>query len=261
MNILVLIKQVIDVELSIRVKDGSIVEDGLQYVIGGWDEIAVEAALQISESAGGEVTLLTIGPERAAEALRKGLAMGAHQAIHIKDDAFNGSDSFVYAQAIKKAISGKSYDLIIAGKQSQDTDSGLTGGMLAEFLGLPQVTNVAKIDKISSDKLELRRTGDNGQEVIELTLPAVITVSDSLYEPRLASMRGIMQARKKPLEELTAAAIGLSAGECGKAGAQTIVISFMEPESRKEGKKFEGDEADTVKQVVNLLVNEVKMFS
>ena len=261
MEILVPIKQVVDVELNIRIKEGAIVEDGLNYVISNWDEIAIEAALQIVEKVGGEVTLVSIGPDRVTEALRKGLAMGAHKAIHIKDSAFDGSDSFVYAKALANIAKKKSYNLIITGKQSQDTDAGLTSGMLAEFLGLPQVTNVVKIINVDANKLDLHRGGDNGSEVIEITLPGVITVNDSLNEPRLASMKGIMQARKKPIEEMNLAAVGLAVNECGKQGAPTTVVSFMEPEARKAGRKIAGKEEETTKQVFDLLVNEVKMFS
>ena len=261
MEIIVPIKQVIDVELSIRVKDGAIVEDGLNYVISNWDEIAIEAALKINEALGGEVTLVTIGPDRAAEALRKGLAMGAHKAIHVKDAAFNGSDSFVYAKALSKIISKRPYHLIITGKQSQDTDTGLTGAMLAEFLNLPQVTNVLKVAGVAADKLTLHRQGDNGHEVVEMTLPGLMTVNDSLHEPRLASMKGIMMARKKPIEDLTLAAIGMDASECGKSGAQTTVLSYLSPEERKAGQKLTGDEADSTKALVNALVNQVKMFA
>ncbi|MGK5092522.1 electron transfer flavoprotein subunit beta/FixA family protein [Deltaproteobacteria bacterium TL4] len=261
MEILVPMKQVVDVELNIRVKDGAIVEDGLNYVISSWDEVAIETALQISEQAGGEVTLVSIGPDRVTEALRKGLAMGAHKAIHVKDAAFNGSDSYVYAKALAKVLKKGSYDLVIAGKQAQDTDAGLTASMLAEFAGLPQAANVVKITGVNGGKLNLHRGGDNGNEVTELTLPALITVNDSLNEPRLASMRGIMQARKKPIEELNSAALGLGASECGKEGSQTSVVCFMEPDARKAGQKFEGAEEETTKQVLDLLVNEVKMFT
>ena len=262
MNIIVLIKQVVDVELNLRVKNEVLVEEGLNYVISGWDEVAIEAALQMVENAGtGEITLLTIGPKRAADALRKGLAMGADKAIHVLDPAFDGSDSFAYARGLAKILAGQSYDLVLAGKQSQDTDAGLTPSMLAEFLDLPQVSNIVKIEQMTSDKLLLHRKGDHGNEVVELTLPAVVTVNDSLFEPRLASLRGIMQSKKKPMDTLDLAAIGIDANEVGKAGRHTRIVRFLEPEARKDGQKFEGNEEETTKQVLNLLVNEAKIFS
>ncbi|MBF0280632.1 MAG: electron transfer flavoprotein subunit beta/FixA family protein [SAR324 cluster bacterium] len=262
MNIIVLIKQVIDVELNLRIKDGALVEDGLNYVISSWDETAIEAALQLVETVGaGEVTLITIGPERASDALRKGLAMGADKAVHVLDSAFDGSDSFAYARGLAKLLETREYDLILAGKQAQDTDAGLTPSMLAEFLGLPQVTNIVKVDQAEEGKMVLHRKGDHGNEVIELTLPAVVSVNDSLNEPRLASLRGIMQAKKKPMETMDLAAIGGDASLVGESGRQTKIISLLEPEARQAGKKFEGSEEETSKQVIDLLLNEAKIFA
>ena len=262
MNIIVLIKQVVDVELNLRVKNEALLEEGLNYVISGWDEVAIEAALQLVENVGkGEITLLTIGPERAADALRKGLAMGADKAVHVLDPAFDGSDSFAYARGLAQLLAGQSFDLALAGKQSQDTDAGLTPSMLAEFLDLPQVSNVVEIEQIASDKLLLHRKGDHGNEVIELSLPAVVTVNDSLFEPRLASLRGIMQAKKKPMDILHLAAVGIDATEVGEAGRQTRIVRFLEPEARKAGQKFEGNEEETTRQVLDLLVNEAKIFA
>ena len=261
MNIIVLIKQVVDVELNLRIKEGALVEEGLNYVISSWDEIAIEAALQIVETLGnGEITLLTIGPERAADALRKGLAMGADKAIHLLDSA-ESSDSFGYAQALAQFLATQTYDLIIAGKQAQDTDAGLTPSMLAELLNLPQVTNIAKLAEVTADKMLLHRKGDHGNEVIELTLPAVLSVNDGLNEPRLASLRGIMQAKKKPLETLDFAAAGIDPSQMGSEGRQTRIVCIHEPETRKAGQKFEGNEEDTTRQVIDLLVNEAKIFA
>lgn len=261
MNIIVLIKQVIDVELNLRIKEGALVEEGLNYVISSWDETAIEGALQIIETVGsGEVTLLTIGPERAADALRKGLAMGADKAIHLLHSA-DSSDSFGYAKGLAQFLSSQTYDLILAGKQAQDTDAGLTPSMLAEFLNLPQVTNIAKVEEVSAEKMRVHRKGDHGNEVVELTLPAVVSVNDGLNEPRLASLRGIMQAKKKPLETLDLATAGIDPGQMGNEGRQTQVVGIHAPESRKAGQKFEGNEEETTRQVIDLLVNEAKIFA
>ena len=261
MEIIVPIKQVPDVALNIKVKDGAVVEEGLSYVISSWDETALEAALQITEDVGGEVTLLTIGPDKAVESLRKGLAMGAHKAIHVKYDDAKQTDSFAYAKILQKVLEGREYDLILAGKQSQDTDAGLTAPMLAEFLGLPQVTNIIRFSDVSEQNITLYRKGDHATEVLEMELPGVVTVNDSLNEPRLASMRGIMMAKKKPLEEIELDAIGVSADMSGAQGSMTETLQLDKPESRKEGKCFEGDEADTVKQAMDLLVSEAKFLA
>jgi len=250
-----------DVALNIKVKDGAVVEEGLSYVISSWDETALEAALQITEDVGGEVTLLTIGPDKAAESLRKGLAMGAHKAIHVKYNDAKQTDSFAYAKILQKVLEGREYDLILTGKQAQDTDAGLTAPMLAEFLGLPQVTNIIRFSDVSEQNITLYRKGDHATEVLEMELPGVVTVNDSLNEPRLASMRGIMMAKKKPLEEIELDAIGVSADMSGAQGSMTEILQFDKPESRKEGKSFEGDETETVKQAMDLLVSEAKFLA
>jgi len=261
LEIIVPMKQVPDVALNIKVKDGAVVEEGLSYVISSWDETALEAALQITEDVGGEVTLLTIGPDKAAESLRKGLAMGAHKAIHVKYNDAKQTDSFAYAKILQKVLEGREYDLILTGKQAQDTDAGLTAPMLAEFLGLPQVTNIIRFSDVSEQNITLYRKGDHATEVLEMELPGVVTVNDSLNEPRLASMRGIMMAKKKPLEEIELDAIGVSADMSGAQGSMTEILQFDKPESRKEGKSFEGDETDTVKQAMDLLVSEAKFLA
>ena len=261
MEIIVPIKQVPDVALNIKVKDGAVVEEGLSYVISSWDETALEAALQITEDVGGEVTLLTIGPEKAAESLRKGLAMGAHKAIHVKYNEAKQTDSFAYAKILQKVLEGREYDLILTGKQAQDTDAGLTASMLAEFLGLPQVTNIIRFSDVSEQNITLYRKGDHATEVLEMELPGVVTVNDSLNDPRLASMRGIMMAKKKPLEEIELDEIGVSVEMSGAQGSMTEVLQYDKPESRKEGKSFEGDETETVKQAMELLVSEAKFLA
>ena len=261
MEIIVLVKQVPDVALNIKVKDGTIVEEGLSYVISSWDETALEAALQITEDVGGEVTLLTVGPEKASESLRKGLAMGAHKAIHVKYESAKDTDSFAFAKILKKVISGRKFDLILTGRQSQDTDAGLTAPMLAEFLDLPQVTNIIRFSDVSDEKITLYRKGDNATEVVEMSLPGLVTVNDSLNEPRLASMRGIMMAKKKPLEEINLQDINVSSDMIGLNGSMTNIIHFEKPESRKEGKIFEGDEVETVKKAIEHLVSEAKLLT
>ena len=179
MEIIVPIRQVPDVALNIRVNEGKVVEDGVSFVISSWDETAIEGALQMTEELGGEVTLLGIGTERVSEALRKGLAMGAHKAIHVLYEE-GQTDSFGYAKIMAKVMEGRTYDLILTGKQAQDTDAGLTASMLAEFLDLPQVTNIIRFSDLAVDGMTLYRKGDHGTEVIGIKLPALVTVNDPL---------------------------------------------------------------------------------
>ncbi|MGK0289212.1 MAG: electron transfer flavoprotein beta subunit [bacterium] len=259
MNILVPIKHVVDVELNLRVKDGSLVEDGLQYVMSAWDENAVEAAVVLKENNSAEVTIASIGGDSSTESIRKALAMGGDKGIHVNDENITG-DSFVMAKTLEKVIAQGSYDLVILGKQAQDTDSGQTGALLAEVTGLPVVANVSKIEVTADNTLRVSRVGDAGSEIIDVTLPAVITVNDSINEPRLPALRGIMQAKKKKIEKLDAAALGLSADEIGVTGTRTAVLSLEEPAARKAGQKFEGDAAEITATVVKLLSDEAKVL-
>jgi electron transfer flavoprotein beta subunit len=260
LNILVPIKHVVDVELNLRVRDGRLIEDGLTYVLSRWDENALEAALQLKEAGGGEVTAVTIGPERAAESLRKALAMGADKAIHVNDPGASGSDSLGFARILAAVTKRASYDLVLCGRQSQDTDMGGTGPMLAQLLGLPFVANVVHVAPAGAGRLEVHRNGDSGREVIDLQLPALLTANDSLNEPRLASLRGIMAAKKKPMETLGLSALGIDPASVGASGARVGVVEFLPPKGRKAGQKFDGDPVEITRKVVDLLVNEAKVF-
>ena len=260
MNIIVLVKHVIDVELNIRVKDGAVAQDGMNYVLSKWDENAIEAALVLKEAHDGEVTAITVGPEASGESLRKALAMGADKGIHIDDPGAEGSDSMGFARILAKAIERLPYDLVIAGRQSQDTDLGATGPMLAELLGVPLVGNAVAIEGGGDGKMTVHRNGDNGKEVAEVRLPALLTANDSLNEPRLASLRGIMAAKKKPMERLTLSDLGVDAATVGAAGAGIEFVEIQPPPARAAGKKFEGEPEEVTRQVVDLLINEAKIF-
>lgn len=260
MKILTTAKKVVDVELTIHVESGAIVEDGLQYVINAWDENAVEATVQLKENNGAETTLVTIGSGDNTDMIRKCYAMGIDNAIHIDDPALKKTDSFVFAKVLQKVYETGDYDLVITGKQAQDTDSGQTGIILAEILGIACVSNVIAIEVIDDGNIKVSRLGDMGTEIIEVALPAVITVSDSINEPRLPAMRGIMMAKKKKIQVMDLEALGTSYEEVGGGSLKSEVIEFMESEKRKGGQKFEGDAAQITAQVVNLLANEAKVF-
>lgn len=260
MKILTTVKHVVDVELNIRIRDGIINEEGLQYVMNAWDENAVEATVVLKENNSAETTLLCIGGDESTVTIRKAFAMGIESGIQIKDPLLKMADSSALAKVLKKVYEKGAYDLVITGKQAQDTDNGQTGLMMAEFANLPCVSNVTSIEVLDEKKLKLTRQGDEGKEVIELELPAVITVNDSINEPRLPALKGIMMAKKKTIEILDLAGLGLSADEAGINQLKTEIISFNEPESRKAGQKFEGDLAEITAKVVDLLVNEAKVL-
>jgi len=260
LKILTAIKKVVDVELTIRVEEGAIVTDGMQYVINAWDENAVEASVQLKENNGAETTLVSIGGGDNTDMIRKCYAMGIDNGIHIEDPALDKADSSVYAKVLQKVFEAGEYDLIITGKQAQDTDSGQTGIILAEYLGLPCVSNVIDIEVIDEQHIKVSRSGDAGKEIVELELPAVISVDVSINEPRLPQMRGIMMAKKKKIEVMDLAALGTSNDEVGGATPKSEVIEFMASKTRKAGQKFEGDAGEITAQVVDLLANEAKVF-
>jgi electron transfer flavoprotein beta subunit len=260
LKILTTVKKVVDVELNMHVEDGAINEDGMQYVINAWDESAVEASVQLKENNGAETTLVSVGGGDNTDMIRRCYAMGIENGIHIDDPALEKADSSVFARVLQKVYENGDYDLVITGKQAQDTDSGQTGIILAEYLGLPCASNVVAIEVMDDQHIKVSRSGDTGTEIVEMELPAVITVDVSINEPRLPQMRGIMMAKKKKIEVMDLAALGMSPDEIGGATPKSEIVEFMQTETRKGGQKFEGEPADITAQVVDLLVNEAKVL-
>jgi len=260
-KILTTVKKVVDVELNIKVQNGAIIEDGLQYVMNAWDENAVEATVQLKENNNAETTLVSIGSgEDTVKIIRKAYAMGIDNGIQIDDPALTIADSPAYAKVLQKVYEKGNYDLVITGKQAQDTDSGQTGIMLAEYLGVPCVSNVIAINVIDDQHIKVSRLGDAGTEMVELVLPAVVTVSDSINEPRLPATRGLMMAKKKAIDVMDLAALGTSNEDVGGAAPKSDIVEFMTPETRQSGQKFEGDAAEITARVVGLLTNEAKVL-
>ena len=261
MKILTTVKKVVDVELNINVDNGAIIEDGLQYVINAWDENAVEAAVQFKENNNAQTTLVSIGSgDDTTKIIRKCFAMGIENAIQIDDPAIDRTDSFVYARILQKVYEQGDYDLVITGKQAQDSDSGQTGIILAQCLGLPCASNVVSIEPMDDQHIRVSRLGDAGTEIIELELPAVVTVTDSINEPRLPAMRGIMMAKKKKIDVKDLSALGTSVDEVMGNGLTSEIVEFMTSTTRQAGQKFEGDAAQITAQVVDLLANEAKVL-
>jgi len=260
MNSIVCLKEVPDTESRIEVRDGKIIEEGVQYVVNPYDEFALEEALTWQEKLGGKVMLVSLGPERARETILKGLAMGADEVYHLSDEAFLGGDAYATAKALAAAISKLGdYDAIFCGKQSVDEDSASVGIMLAEMLNLPHVSVVSKVE-ISDGAARAERDIEGGKEVVELPLPAVITAQKGLNEPRYPSFRGIRQARKKPFTQWTVADVGLDAADVGAAGAKLEVVEILPPPERPSGRIIPGEPAEAAKEVVRLLREEAKVI-
>jgi electron transfer flavoprotein beta subunit len=190
-NIVACVKQVPDTEAQIKVKpDGSGIEEGgIKWVMNPYDEYCVEEGLKMKEKFGGDVTIVCLGPARAMETIRTALAMGADKGIHISDPALENADAYTTASALAAAIKGVPYDVILCGQRAIDDDSGQVGSVLAELLGIPQVTVVTKVD-VDGQKVKVVRPIEGAQLVIESALPAVVTATKGLNEPRYAPCRG-----------------------------------------------------------------------
>jgi electron transfer flavoprotein beta subunit len=265
-KIIVILKQVPDTETKIKVKgDGSGIEtDGIKYVISPYDEFAVEEALKLKEKVGGDstVTIVSAGPDRAIEAIRTALAMGADDAIHVNDAALEGADSLGIARALAKAIQDHGFDIVFAGKQGIDLDNVQVPASVAELLDIPQVSVIAKFE-IAEDrsKATVNRRIEGGDEVIETSLPALFSCEKGLNEPRYASLPGIMKAKKKPVKAVDLAGLGLDAAQAGAAGSHVKVLKWLPLPERQAGKILQGMETEqAVKELVRLLREEAKVI-
>ena len=264
MNIIVCLKQVPDTESQIKIAPDakSIIEDDIKWVMNPYDEYGVEEALRLKEKFGGEVTVVGLGPQRVTESIRTALAMGADKGVLINDPALEGSDTLATAKALAAAIKELPCDLVFAGQRGVDSDNGLVGAALAEFLGVPQICLAVKVEVAEDGQsLKAHRPIEGQTLVIETSLPALITAQKGLNEPRYASLPGIMKAKKKPLEEKTLADLGLDASEFGE-GAQNLKIQeLIPPPQREAGKMVEGEtpEAKAV-ELARLLHEEAKVI-
>jgi len=236
-NIVVCVKYVPDAQSDRSFKaDNTTDREAVDGLLSELDEYAVEAALALNEAGdGGEVTVLTMGPEDAADAIKKGLQMGADKGVHVLDDAIAGSDavasSLVLAEAIKKL---GEIDLVITGLASTDAAMSVVPAMLAERLGLPQVTFASELT-VEGGTARIRRDGDTASETIEASLPAVVSVTDQINEPRYPSFKGIMAAKKKPVETWGLGDLGVDASQVGLDAAWTKVESVEQRPPRSKG--------------------------
>jgi electron transfer flavoprotein beta subunit len=243
-EIIACIKQIPDTETQIKINPAGtgIVTDDIKWVMNPYDEFGVEEALRLKEKFGGNVTVVSIGPKRAIEAIRTALAMGADKGVLVSDEAVLNGDQYATAKVLAAAIKSMPHDVIFCGQRALDDDSATVGAALAEFLGVPQLSIITKVDvDPNAGKVIVRRPVEGGTMVIESSLPAVITAQKGLNEPRYASLPGIMKAKKKPLEEKTLADLGLNPSEVGAVGSKTKVIKLTPPPQRKPGHIVEGE--------------------
>ncbi|MFG1704593.1 electron transfer flavoprotein subunit beta/FixA family protein [Nonomuraea sp. M3C6] len=244
MNIVVCVKQVPDTatERKLRSDDKTLDRDAADGVVNELDEYAVEEALKLKEAHGGEVTVLTMGPGRATETIRKALAMGADKAVHLSDDALHGSDALSTSYAMAQVLKKIGFDLVVLGSESTDARTGMLAAMLAERLGTPQLTLANKVD-VEGASISIQRITDYGFDKVSATLPAVVSVVEKINEPRYPSFKGIMAAKKKPVETLAIGDASIDAAQVGLAAAWSEVVDFAAAPPRAAGTivKDEGD--------------------
>ena len=254
MKILVLMKQTFDTEEEIFLVDGKLKESGVKYVINPYDEYAVEQAILLKEQQGAEVTVVSAGPARAEEALRTAVAVGADNAILIDDESLNG-DEYTISKVLAAIAQKESYDLILAGHMSVDDGAAQIGPRVAELLGIPHISTITGLT-IDGQTARAEKDVEGDLETIEVQLPALLTAQQGLNEPRYPTLPGIMKAKKKPIERVTAADLGI---DVAAIGSKTETLTLNLPQKKSGGRILEGELHEQTTELVNLLRNEAKV--
>ncbi len=259
MNSVVCVSHVPDTESRIRIGGDKqrIDESGLKFIVSPYDEFALEAAIRVKEAKGDDVTVITFGPDRAAQGLRECLARGATKAVHVKGEVTD-ADSLGIAKVLAAAVKSVPHDLVFFGKQGVGTDNALVGPMVAELLGYPQVNVVTHLE-VGDGKVTAHREIEGAEEVIEASMPAVITAQKGLNEPRYASLKGIMAAKKVPLDTKTVSDLGLADSDIFKQ--RVVIVSLELPAEKSGGRKIDGaDPAAAAKEILKYIREEAKVL-
>jgi electron transfer flavoprotein beta subunit len=256
MKIAVCVKQVPDTwaEKKLSADDKTLDRDSVDVVLNELDEYAVEEALKIAEANDGEVVAVSMGPARGEETVRKALQMGANAGIHIVDDALAGSDALATAQVLAGVLKDRGFDLVVFGSESTDARMSVVPVMVAAGLGVAPLTFANKVD-IDSGTVKIQRQTDYGYDEVEGSLPAVVSVVEKINEPRFPSFKGIMAAKKKPIESLTVADAGLSADQVGQGAARSAVVEFADRPPKSAGVKVD-DAGDGGVKIVEFLAEQ-----
>jgi electron transfer flavoprotein beta subunit len=256
MNIFVMMKRTFDTEERIVIKNGQIREGDAEFIINPYDEYAVEEAIVLKEKHGGEVTVVTVGDEEGEAQLRTTLAMGADKAVLINIEELDHVDSFTVASILVKYLEKQEIDLILAGNMTIDGGSAQIGPLVAEGLGLAQVTAITKLE-VNERKVLVVRDVEGDVETIEVSLPVLMTAQQGLNEPRYPSLPGIMKAKKKPLEILEFDDLDIDEED---VEAKTSTVEVFLPQVKQAGRRLDGDAHVQVKQLVSLLSSEAKVI-
>ncbi|MGE5894913.1 MAG: electron transfer flavoprotein subunit beta/FixA family protein [bacterium] len=257
MKILVCVKQVPDTaEVRINPETNTLIREGVPSIINPFDLHAVEAALRIKEqNPAATVTVVTMGPPQAEEALRETIAMGADDAVLLTDRAFAGSDTWATGYTLSRAAQTLGFDLIFCGKQAIDGDTAQVGPEMAEFLNIPHVAYVNKIEAIEGERIIIHRMMDDGYDVVETSTPVLMTVVREINEPRLPSLKGKMRAKKAEIRKMTHKDINADQSILGLNGSPTQVKNIFAPEVKKDRKMITGSTEEAVSQLMNELKN------
>ena len=247
LKIVVTVKQVPDPNATQGLDPDNTLARDREVVLDPGDECGIEMGLQLKEAHGGEVVLLSMGPDKARDAIRKGLSMGADRGILITDDLLAGADALLTARALAAAIQPEAPDLVISATESYDGSTGMVPPMLAELLGMPQLT-FAKHVEVAGDKVIVHRQTEDGYQVVEAATPSLVTVTAGIAEPRYASLKGIMAARSKEVKVLTSGDLGIAPSE----RAETVE-SIVDAEARKSGEVVEDDGSIGVEKIMAML--------
>lgn len=259
MNIIVCIKQVPETtHVQINPETNTLVREGVKSIINPFDMYAIEEGVRLKEKCGGKVTVLTMGPPQAEAAIREAISIGADEGILICDRAFAGSDtwatSFTLSEAIKKI---GVFDLILCGKQASDGDTAQVGPGISAHLDIPQVTYVKKIEEIKDKSLRVERMMEEGFEIVETPLPALLTVVKEINEPRLPSLKGMMRSRSAKIILWSQKELNLDSQKIGLCGSPTQVVKIFTPAPRQGGQMLRGETQEVVEKLVDLLKSEL----
>jgi electron transfer flavoprotein beta subunit len=255
MNVIVCIKQVPETtQVKINPETNTLIREGVDSIINPFDMYAIEEAVRLKEKFGGKATVITMGPPQAEAALKEALSMGIDEAILLSDRAFAGSDTWATSYTLSCAIKKISeFDVILCGKQASDGDTAQVGPGIAAHLNLPQVTYVKKIEEVKDAKMRVERLMEEGFEIIEIPLPALLTVVKEINEPRIPSLKGMMRAKQAKITTWTANDLQANPDYIGLKGSPTQVVKIFTPPPRQGGQIFHGDTQEAVEKVAGLL--------
>lgn len=259
MHIIVCIKQVPETtDVRINPETNTLIREGVKSIINPFDMYAIEEGVQLKERFGGKVTVVTMGPPQAEAALREAISMGADEGVLVCDRAFAGSDtwatSYTLAGAIKKM---GAFDLIICGKQASDGDTAQVGPGIATHLDIPQVTYVKKVEEAKDNSMRVERMLEEGYEIIETPLPALLTVVKEINEPRIPSLKGMMRSKSAKITNWSQKDLDLDLQNIGLCGSPTQVVKIFTPQQRTGGQILKGEAPEIAQQLVELLRSEV----